>query len=143
MLVVFFVESGKHLRGRSCPAPCATSCLPSGGREGPPGDFPSATPLPLLLSSSLLATPLSLSVLAHSSPWPSPPIAARDRPLPPRRAEKVHSAALFLPYQGIDRNRPALPPNRRITSPDLTISAAEFVISGHPPARPTSPAVPR
>jgi hypothetical protein len=50
----------------------------------------------------------------------------------PRRAEKVRVAALFLPAQGIDRNRPESPSNRRITSPDLSSSAAKFAAAGHP-----------
>jgi hypothetical protein len=57
----------------------------------------------------------------------------------PRRAEKVRIAALFLPAQGIDRNRPESPPNRRITSSDLSSSTAEFATAGHPLAKKNTP----
>jgi hypothetical protein len=88
------------------------------------------------VSLSLMCT---LPVQELKPPWPPPRVTVPCLPQPRRRAEKLCSAALFFPVQGIDLNRPESPPIHQISSQVPSSSAAKLLAASHPPAKPTPP----
>jgi hypothetical protein len=57
-----------------------------------------------------------------------------------RGAEKIPAAVLYLPIQGIEPRWPESPPPSWIPRRKRAPTPPKFVVSGHPPAKPTPPA---
>jgi hypothetical protein len=82
---------------------------------------------------------LSFSRKTYSSPWPSTSAGVPCFPQPRRRSEKTPVAVLYLPVQGIDPRCLESPPSR-IPHRKRAPPPPKFIVSGHPPAKATSPA---
>jgi hypothetical protein len=143
---VFIVEFRELLRGAPrCPH--RHLLLPLSDEEDP--WRPLATPrLPLLpffysLAALLLPhhQPLSLFLVKpYSSPWPPTSAGVLCFPQPCRRAEKVRLDVLLPLAKGIDPRCLESPPPSRIPRRKRAPPPPKFVVSGHPPAKPTPPA---
>jgi hypothetical protein len=110
-LVVFFVETGKHLRALTLDLPDATSCfLPLHRREDPPGDSPTchATPPPsfFLPARSSSFSPCLLTVagaLRLATLFRTPPCSSeklRRSPTPPSSSSPEESSRSARNHRG-------------------------------------------
>jgi hypothetical protein len=126
--------------------PDATSCFLATRRIPwrPPSDATPPPPpfLPIPWPPSIFPVGLSLSSSreSYSSPWPPTSAGVLCFPQPRRRAEKVRLDVLLLLAKGIDPRCLESPPPSRIPRWKRAPLPPKFVVSGHPPAKPTPPA---
>jgi hypothetical protein len=128
-----------RLQETMTPPPTCHLLLP--GDEVTPWRLPSKPRClhPSLSLAALLLLPRSLPA-RYSSRRSLPSAAVRRCPDLPRRAEKVCLVVLYLLVQGIEPRWPESPAPSWIPRRKRAPPPPKFIVSGHPPAKPTSPA---